>query len=285
MTRLAKGLGWVLLCVALTQLPQRAAPATFTGRLLGPVASLAAGWEWVRVRQALEEGRPGIAYARADRALALDPRSTGAWSFLASHYAHDRASPEAEPEPELRTGWVRAALRLLERGELSAREPAELALHRGLILVHVGDFRGEIPWEGGRAGAWQEADSAFERAIELDPGGAAGWVQLARLRALRLASAELEASIPARLAALESSLELLHRGSAHARRPGELAFERGLLLGISADDEALAAAWPGGRAALYSTAIAAFEAAEAGGVPLGHSAAESARAALDSVGR
>ncbi len=273
-------LGWALICLALTLLPQRTAPTTFAARLLGPVAWLAAGWLWFRVRQALEEGRPGVAYARAERALELDPSSTGAWSFLASHYAHDRASPDAEPNPALRTSWVRAALALLERGEASAREPAELALHRGLILVHVGDFDGAIPWPGGKAGAWTEADSAFERAIELDSGGAAGWVQLARLRALRLASADLEPSLPARLAALESSLELLRRGGAHARRPGELAFERGLLLGLSADDAPLGDAWPGGRAALYEAAIGAFEEAELGGVPLAHSAAESARAAL-----
>jgi hypothetical protein len=283
MSRWARWLGWALICLMLVLLPQRATSTTFAARLLGPIASLTAGWQWVRVRQALEEGRPGLAYSRAELALELDPSSTGAWSFLASHYAHDRASPDAEPNAALRTSWVRAALTLLERGEASAREPAELALHRGLLLVHVGDFDGAIPWPGGPGGAWLGADSAFERAIELDPGGAAGWVQLARLRALRLASAELEPSTPARLAALESSLELLRRGSAHARRPAELAFEEGLLMGITADEAQLGEAWPGGRAALYADAIRAFEAAELGGVRLAHDAAESARAALEAL--
>ncbi len=285
MSKALRLLGWLVLIALLALLPGREPSTTgrsLSARLLGPVGSLAAGWQWVRVRQAIEAGRPGLGYSRAELAFELDPSSTAAWSFLASHYAHDRASAEAEPDPELRTSWVRAALALLERGESTAAKPAELALHRGLILIHVGDMEGTIPWPGGARGAWLEAGLAFERAIELDPGDSQGWIQLGRLRALRLGSPELQPSQAERLAALEATLELLERGTAEVRRPGMLFFERGLLLGITADGGD-GAAWPGGRRALYQAALRAFEQAEAEDPHLARRAGESARAALSAL--
>lgn len=277
--------GWrwlaVLLFVALmSRSPKHSAPATLTARLLGPCASLAASAQWVRVGAAIDEGRHGLAYTRANLALDLDPEASAAWSFLASHYAHDRAAILAEPNPALRTSWVRTALALLERGEEVASKPAQLALHRGLILVHVGDLEGTVPWPGQKKGAWLDAERAFEDAIEHDRGATEAWVQLARHRVLRLAAPAFEPEPAQRVAALEAAVFLLHRGSAHARRPGRLDFERGLLLGISADG-ADGALWPGGRRALLDEACEAFLAAASHGTRGALGAAASAREALE----
>lgn len=282
MSRAQRIVGWLLVVVLISMLPVHERGGSIASRLLGPIGSLAAGWQWVRVRLAIEAGKPGLGYSRAELAFELDPDATGAWSFLASHYAHDRASPDAEPDPAMRTSWVRAASSLLERGEATAREPAELAVHRGLIMIHVSDMGGSIPWPGGARGALEEADGAFERAIELDAGNTQAWVQLARNRALRLNSTALESDPQARMQALESALELLHRGSAHARRPEQLVFERGLLLGITADGED-APRYPGGRVALYEQAIEAFVEAEAAGARMAHEAEQSARLALEAL--
>ena len=91
-------LGWstcaMLLAVSILRPRESPRPGTFVARLFGPVASLAASGQWVRVHLALEDGRPEVAYSRAELAFELDPGATSAWSFLASHLAHDRASAE-----------------------------------------------------------------------------------------------------------------------------------------------------------------------------------------------
>lgn len=252
-------------------------------RLLGPVAQLAAAWQWVRVRVAIDEGRPSLGYMRAERAFELDPASTGPWSFLASHYAHDRASPDDEPDPALRTSWVRAALALLRRGQATAREPAELALHRALILVHVGDLEGAVPWEGGTLGAWREAEAAFQEALELDPGDARLWIQLVRHRVLRLGSQRFLPRRAQRLDVLRGALASLEQARASCHATGQLSLERGLLLAYVADSPD-GPGWPGGRAALYASAVEAFQRAERAGVARAHEAEEAARAALSALG-
>lgn len=276
----------VALVALVATLRDTRAPARATSlpqRLLGPVSSLAAGWQWVRVRMALDAGRRDLAYSRAELALELDPGATEAWSWLASNMAFDRASPYREPDPRQRLRWTEIALDLLRRGEASAERPAELAWQAGLTLVLVGDSEGEIPWRGGSVEAWREADRHFERATKIDPGLADPWAQRAALHGLRLGSAGVATSAAARLEALREALAILDRGLARAREPGSLHFERGLLLAAFGDGED-AHLWPGGRAELYRLAIEAFHGAERSHHPLAHDALHAAQAALDDLG-
>jgi hypothetical protein len=263
--------------------PREQAASSLPLRLLGPVSSLAAGWQWVRVRLALDAGLRDLAYSRAELALELDPSATEAWAYLASNMAFDRASPYRQARPELRTRWTEIALELLRRGERTARRPAELAWQAGLILIRVGDSAGAVPWPGGAGAAWSAAAQHFERATRLDPGWAEGWVQRAAHQSLRLGSPELAPSARERLEALRAALALLDEGQAQARQTAPLEFERGLLLGLFGDGED-AQLWPGGRAALYRAAIAAFEVAERAHHPLAAEARRSAQQALEALG-
>lgn len=284
-----KGTRWILFALAASAAAvtlRTATPAESGGslphRLLGPVSSLAAGWQWVRVRMALDAGRRDLAYSRAELALELDPTATDAWAWLASNMAFDRASPYREPSPELRTRWTELALDFLRRGEASARRPADLALQAGLILVRLGEAEGAIPWPGGTAAAWREAQENFVRATELDPGLTEAWVQRAAHRSLRLGDPLLEPARESRVQALVAALEVLEEGREPARRPEDLDFERGLLLAAFADGGD-GDAWPGGRVALYQGALEAFERAHAGHHPLAHGALDAARVALEAA--
>jgi hypothetical protein len=98
-----------------------ARPDSLIERLVGPIASLAANLEWVRVDDALRLGRPELAYARAEIALAIAPGDAEGWMFLAHHFAYERASIRREPDRAARSRWIDAALDLLSRGEKSAR--------------------------------------------------------------------------------------------------------------------------------------------------------------------
>ncbi len=160
--------GVVALCLWPWQ-PRRSAQGPLLERLVGPVASLVASAEWVRFDVAVREGRYEAAYARAERALDLDPHAPGGWVKLAMHLATFRASLENEPDAGWRRRWIRAGLDLLERGEESASDPAELALTRGLLLTWVAtvDTPSALGWPGGRPAAAREAESAFLRAAEL----------------------------------------------------------------------------------------------------------------------
>jgi len=260
--------------------PRPAASATL--RLFGPISRLAAGWQWVRMRMALQDGQPDLAYARAEVALELDPSATEGWAYLAANMAFDRASPYRQPRPELRTRWTEAALEVLERGEASATRPAELAVQGGLILVLVGESEGAIPWPGGAAAAWQEADGAFERATRHDPGSAEGWNQRAANRVLRLGGPELVPDAAGRRAALEAGLKLLQQARPGVRRQDLIDFQRGALLAVFAESGD-GATWPGGQAALLLQALAAFEAAAEAGFPLAPPAVDETRAALDGL--
>lgn len=251
-----------------------------TLRLFGPISSLAAGWQWVRTRIALYDGRPDLAYARAELALELDPSATEGWAYLAATMAFDRGSPYRQPDPGLRTRWTEAALEVLRRGEESAARPAELAVQRGLILVLVGESEGAIPWPGGAAAAWGQADGAFARATELDPGSAEGWTQRAANRLLRLGGPALAPEPAARRRALEEALELLDAARPRVRRPDLVDFQRGALLAVTAES-ADAETWPGGPSALLEEAARAFERAEALGFPLAAPALEEVRQALE----
>lgn len=280
--RLRRILLWLLLvasvgaCFLWPRDPGRS--GSFAVRLLGPVASLAASGQWVRMRHSWTSGRSDLACSQAELALELDPGATAGWAFFASHLAYDRGAPDRERDPAKRALWVKAALEVLARGELTARRPWELAMQRGTILVRVGDPREELPWPEGTRGAWSEAQAAFERAAELDPGHPEAWVQAAANRLLRLGDPVLEPEFAARRRALEEALALLERGAATAREPESLLYMRGCLLAGFArgSDGEL---HPLGRGELYHLAAEAFRVAKEAGHPLAEVAEESARSA------
>lgn len=157
--------------------------ASLAERLLGPLASLAADVQWVRSDSALRRGDTALAYARAESALRLAPSDSGGWIFLAHHFLYERASLAREPDPALRRQWISAGLELLERGERSARDPAEIVFYRGVAFAYFGslDDQDRI-WPASRREAWSRAAEAFERSAEL--GHALGAEAGARAREL-----------------------------------------------------------------------------------------------------
>jgi hypothetical protein len=152
----------LLFAVPLLWPPRDTAPIepSLALRLLGPVANWAAAAQWVRVDAAIRSGRTDVALRRAETALAIDPRASSGWIFLARHLAFDLASVEREPAATRRSMWVRTALAVLERGEATADDRAELVFWQGL-------FDDEMTWSGGRAGLWLDAAARFERAASL----------------------------------------------------------------------------------------------------------------------
>lgn len=152
-------------------------------RLFGPVAGLAASAEWVRADIAFREGRPELAIARAQAALALDPGAAEGWGFLAYHEAFTLASPERERDPARRLAWIKAALETAAQGEARSRAPAELALLSGLILVKIASADPELPWPGGPSALAQAAAEHFERAGRLGSPQGADLARAVRQRA------------------------------------------------------------------------------------------------------
>jgi hypothetical protein len=162
-------------------LPQRRS-SSLAVRLVGPLARPLARAQWVRAREAMLAGRTDLALARAARALELDPGDSAGWNLLAWHLAMERGSLLREPAPERRVHWLRAGLDVARRGEAVAREPAELALGRGLMLSQVAQEDDPPPWPGGVAALWSEAAEAFERAAALGHPQAAALAASARAR-------------------------------------------------------------------------------------------------------
>lgn len=183
--RLARLAGWGL-CGALLmpwgQDARRAEPRSLAERLVGPVASLAASAQWVRFDRAVQDGREEEAYAIAERALALDPRSPEGWLSLAHHLMFRRASVLDEPDPARRARFLRAGLDVLRRGEERCEAPAELAQVRGQTLVlYVAEFAGaQLDWPGGRRAALEEGLDAAEAALRGGHPAAPGLVRRAR---------------------------------------------------------------------------------------------------------
>jgi hypothetical protein len=146
---------------------ERAAPRArgLAERLLGPIAGLAAGIQWVRVDAALRTGDAPLAYARAETALALAPGDARGWIHLAHHFLFERASLGREPDLAMRRRWVEAGLDVLARGERVAREPGAIALYEGLVLfAFAGIDDAERPYAGSARQALERAARAFERA-------------------------------------------------------------------------------------------------------------------------
>jgi hypothetical protein len=156
---------------------------SFALRLLGPIASLAASVQWVRVDSAIRAGRTDVALARAETALAIDPGSTVGWNFLSRYMALDLGSRAREPDTQRRLAWIKAALAVAERGEKSARAPSELALWRGLVLSTVVAYDEDLPWPGGAAGKWNDAAACFDRAAALGDPEAAQMAAIVRAKA------------------------------------------------------------------------------------------------------
>ena len=149
-------------------------------RLFGPVASLAASLQWVRMEAAIDAGERVRAHEIARLALELDPGSTEGWSYYARELVFQRASPTYETDPRERTRWVRLALDLLEEGSASAREPEELHHFQGQILGYLIDLEGAIPWPGGERALRLEAAEAYERAAALGKRGAGEQAEIVR---------------------------------------------------------------------------------------------------------
>ena len=152
-------------------------------RLLGPVASLAASAQWVRVDLAFRAGEIELALARAEQALALDPRSPDLWYDLAWRQAFTLASPERELDPALRKAWLECGLATAAEGEARSRDPAKLALLQGSILVKTAWLDPALPWPGGVRGMWTDAARHFERAAALGHPRAAALLEAATRKA------------------------------------------------------------------------------------------------------
>lgn len=146
--------------------PPMAVQRTLRARLLGPIASLAASWQWVRVHDAMVEGRHGLSLARAEVALDLDPGATSGWDMLAVHQGHWLASELREPDPQRRLAWLRAALETTRRGEQAARDPVSLILRRAVLLQQHGEAD-DVPWPGGQAAMLMEASRLFDLVASL----------------------------------------------------------------------------------------------------------------------
>ncbi len=177
--RLAQAAGWaaVLLLARPVQRELPLGSPSLALRLLGPIASLAAGVEWVRSDLAWRAGLEEEARGHAERALALDPRSEAGWIAFGLHLAQDRASASREPDPARRRAWIEEGLLVLRQGESRVGHPEDLAFVRGLILAQVGracQAGVEAPdWPGGARGAWEQARDAFLAAARAGHRGAA----------------------------------------------------------------------------------------------------------------
>jgi hypothetical protein len=165
--RSARIVGWVaVLALVWPREHERSqGSSSFASRLLGPIASLAAGVEWVRSDLAWRAGLEEEAHGLAERALALDPRSEAGWIAFGLHLAQDCASASREPDPSRRRAWIEEGLAVLRRGEESVAHPEELEFVQGLILAQVGRacLAGEEApdWPGGARGAWEQAREAL----------------------------------------------------------------------------------------------------------------------------
>jgi hypothetical protein len=175
------------------------------GRWLGPVAALAASFEWVRWTTALGRGELARAHTHAARALALDPASPEGWLTLAQHLVFDRSAAVMEPDRGRRTAFARAGLDVLRRGEARSRDAAGLALIGGDLAVFLAERAGaalpsqgadwigaapepelavhDLDWPGGPSALLDEAKACYTRARELGHPDAAE--RLERLRTIR----------------------------------------------------------------------------------------------------
>jgi len=150
--------------------------------LFGPFLELGAEVQWLRFQSAQHAGDEARALELAESALRLDPVSTEGWATLASHLGLDLASPEREPDLERRRMWFRSALSVLRRGGESARDPAELELQRGLLLLGKAEVDPELDPHGAPA-LFAAAAEAFTHASTLGARDADGLARYSAERA------------------------------------------------------------------------------------------------------
>jgi hypothetical protein len=151
-------------------LQRRASPAhapNASTRLIAPLLPLAASVQWVRVERAMHAGRPELALSRAQTLFELEPHSGDARVFVSMYLAFQLGSPERELDPARRAGWLRAALEVVQRGEASAEDPAELALWQGELLARAAQSDPELEWPDGVRGLWRDALGNYERAARM----------------------------------------------------------------------------------------------------------------------
>ena len=153
-------------------------------KILGPVASLAAGAQWIRVDVAIRREDYPRAYERAETALSLDPEDPAGWIFLAHHFFYERASLAREPDREARARWFRAGVETLERGERASTDPGAVFFEHGVALAFQGSLADEDrAWPASASEAWQLAARAFEAAAAHGTPDASKAAALARERA------------------------------------------------------------------------------------------------------
>lgn len=122
-----------------------------------------------------------------------------------------------------------------------------------------------------REGRYDAAYAAAERALDLDPQAAQGWVHYAAHLANFRASPSTEPDPVRRLAWIRAALDLLARGEALCSDPGELARAQGGVLLLVANFERVGPGldWPGGAPAAEEQAAQAYARARSLGVKIG----------------
>ena len=149
---------------------------SFAERLLGAIAPLAAGVEWVRADSAMRAGRWSSAYARAESALALAPSDPQGWIFLAHHYLYERTSLGRETDLAQRRAWTEIGLATLKRGEERSQRPGEVWFDEGVVYAGLSFLEDDIrPWKGSKREALEHSIAAFEAARVLGHPLALEW--------------------------------------------------------------------------------------------------------------
>jgi len=149
------------------------------------------------------------------------------------------------------------------------------------LLGPVAGLAASVQWVRFDA-ALQRGDTASayaraEGALRLDPSDPQGWIFLARHLVYERGSIHREPGKDARARWIEAGLATLRRGEEHARDPGALLFERGVVLAYQASLPDADRAWPGDEAEAWSASSDAFAAAAASGTPDAAQAAVLAR--------
>jgi len=134
---------------------------------LAPLARLAADVQWVRVDEAFRGGDPLRAFDLAERAVALDPGASRGWALLVNEQIVVLGGELRAANPTERRAWIESGLASAERGLVSAREPALVALVTALALYV--QTEGEVPvdWPSHPSGLAGEARAWLERARDL----------------------------------------------------------------------------------------------------------------------
>jgi hypothetical protein len=169
----------LLLALPVLLAPPPVPPPGIGPRILQPFARLLAELQWLRFQRASLGGENVRALDLAGSALTLDPKDSAGWQTLGTHLVLYLASPEREPELELRRRWLAAGREVFRRGAAEAEDPGSLELALGLVLLVKAEIDPDVH-EGGAPALYLEAAEAFERAVALGSESAAGLADYAR---------------------------------------------------------------------------------------------------------